>query len=116
MVSEPASDSKRKSDSTLPAESGQRLDRVVADRRQAQSFRLEFRDPTLQPDQLRFAVGSPICRTVKYEHGTFGPHDRLKVPGLPALIPQAKVWDPFANLGTEFGQIDLLPRRLSYQN
>jgi hypothetical protein len=30
----------------------------------------------------------------------------LKVPGLPVLILQAKVWDPFVNLGTEFGHIE----------
>jgi hypothetical protein len=66
-----------------------------------QSFRLEFHDPTLQLDQLRLAVGSPVCRTVKHEHCPFGPHDRLEGPGLPVLILQRKVRHTLADLRPE---------------
>ena len=50
----------RKSDASLPAESGERLDWVVANRGQAEPFGLEFREASLQLDQLRLAVGSPV--------------------------------------------------------
>jgi hypothetical protein len=61
---------------------------------------------TLQLDQLRLAVRSPVRRAEKDQHRAFGPQDGLQRRGLAVLILQAEIRYTFPYLGTEFRDID----------
>jgi hypothetical protein len=52
--------------------------RVVADGGQLDSLLLELGFGALQLDQLRFAVGSPVGRTEKEQHGAIGASERIE--------------------------------------
>ena len=96
----------RERNAVLPAEGRKRRHRVVADGRDSQSLSLKFLDLTLQLDQLRLAVRSPVCRAEKDQHRAFGPQDGLQRHGLAVLILQAEIRYTLPYLETELRDID----------
>lgn len=82
----------------LLAEAGEDGDRVVTDRRESQPSGAKFLELTLQLDQLRFTVGSPVGRANKHEHRALRSHDRLQCPDLSVLVLEAEIGHALANL------------------
>ena len=75
---------------------------------QPQPLGRQFLQPTLQLHELRFAVGSPVCRTDEDEHRALRPHDRLQRPRRAVLILEAELRHALAHLRSQLGHIDLL--------
>jgi bacillithiol system protein YtxJ len=69
----------------------QRLGIVVADRNQPISFTRHVFKMSLQLDQLRAAVWSPIGRAEKHQHGALRPSDRRKCLRLAILVHQTEL-------------------------
>jgi hypothetical protein len=94
----------------LLAKGGDDLDGVIADGDNAQPLRLDLSEMTLQLDQLRFAVGSPIRGSDEDQHRTLGPHDRTQVPHRPVLIFQVEIRNLLPYLRPELGDLELFLR------
>jgi hypothetical protein len=90
----------------LIAEGFQNLGRVVADGGQSKTLVAKLLYLTLQLDQLRPAVGSPIRRTEEDQHRALGPHDGLERLDVSGLILQAKGWNLLAHLRSELRDVD----------
>ena len=90
----------------LLAKSRENLHGIVTDGRQAQAPGLNFFQMTLQFDQLRLAVGSPIGRTDKDQHGALRPHDGIQISRSSVLIPQAETGYVLTHLRSELGYVD----------
>jgi hypothetical protein len=82
-----------------PAEPGEHLPRVIADRRQSDAFLSQFIDATLQLDELRAAVGSPVGRSQEDKHQPTFAHERLECSDTPVLVREAEVGNAFPDLG-----------------
>src|SRR6266849_4936012 len=100
----------RERDAVFLAKAREDLDRVVADGREAEPLVAKLLHLSLQLDELRLAVGSPVGRAQKNEHRALRPHDGLKGPGLTRLILEAEIRHALAHLGAELGDVYLLPR------
>jgi hypothetical protein len=96
----------RKGDLVPIGEVSQNLLRVVRDRRQSDAVLAEFVDPTLQLDELRAAVRSPIRGAEEYQHGAARPHDRFEGADAAGLIRKAEVRNALAHLRPEPGDVD----------
>ena len=98
-------------DAMPPAEVGEHVARVIADRRQPDTPRPQFIDPALQLDQLRAAVGSPVGRSKEDEHQPAITHERLERSGTSGLVGESEIGNALADLGTFLRDVNALARR-----
>jgi hypothetical protein len=80
------------------AEFGEDLRWVITDGRNSEAFRAKFIYSSLQLDQLRFAIGSPVSGTVENQHHAVRTHDGIKGPGLAVLVLQIEIRHSLADL------------------
>ena len=91
----------------LIAEGLQNLYRVIADAHQPQPFGAKRLYLTLQLDELRPAVRSPVRRAEEDDHGPLGTHDGPQRLNLSCLVLEADIGDTLADLGAELRKVDL---------
>lgn len=84
-----------------PAELGENLPRVIANDRQSDAFTPQFVDATLQLDQLRSAIGSPVGRSHEDEHQPSRSHERFERSDTAVLVSEAEIGNAVADLRTQ---------------
>jgi hypothetical protein len=85
----------------FPAESSQNSLRIVTDYRQAKAFAAKFIDSSLQLDELRFAIGSPVRRANEHQHRTLRSHDGLESLDFAVLVFEPETWRALSHLRSE---------------
>jgi hypothetical protein len=93
-------------DSAAPAEVGQNLPAVVADGGDAEAAILKVLETSLQLDELRLAVGSPVRRANEDEHCTFGTENGREGPRFAVLILKGEIGYALAHLRADFREVD----------
>jgi hypothetical protein len=90
---------------------GEKLDSVVADRRDPDTALGEVPLLLFQLDQLGLAVVSPVGGSIKEQQQTVGPAQILERPHRAGLIPGLESGNRFTNLGTGWDLGERVRRR-----